>query len=84
MSKTTRQIVAEKALLRCLEEAAPYLVKEEHLRDSVTEAVHRLSTSEFDAALEAIDRARRAACIDTETGRQWQILDAGILWLRTH
>lgn len=81
--RSPRDIDLERAILTALNAVpADLLLGEETLRaDAARLTRPRATNAELDAALRTLDTRRRIDGIVGENGPQWQINDAGRLWL---
>lgn len=80
---TARDIEIDRAILTALSAVpADMLLPEEALRSDASRIVRpAATTAELDARIRFLDTRRRIEGIAGEAGRQWQITDAGRLWL---
>lgn len=81
--RTPRQLSIDRAVLSALAAVpADMLLGEDTLRaDAARIARPRATTAELDDSLRHLDEKRRIAGIAGESAMQWQITDAGRLWL---
>ncbi len=81
--RTARQLSTDRAVLLALSAVpADMLLSDETLRADAARIVHPRATAiELDESLSWLDVKRRIAGLAGENGTQWQITDAGRLWL---
>lgn len=80
---TPREISIERAILTALSAVPPgMLLGDETLRADAARIVRpRASTVELDARIRALDEKRRIAGIQGDLGMEYEITQAGRLWL---
>ena len=78
---TDRQFLIWRNILRQLRKAEGMLCLAEHLHGDVEMTTPRLTATEFDDELAAIDRARLVTSVQSARGLKYKINDAGQAWL---
>ena len=76
-----RQYLIRRNILRQLAAADGMLCLAVHLHTDVEMATPRLTATEFDDALAALDRERLVTSVQSARGRKYKINDAGQAWL---
>ena len=76
-----RQFLIWRNILRQLRQADGMLCLAEHLLTDVEMATPRLTVTEFDDALAAVDRERLVTSVQSARGLKYKINDAGQAWL---
>lgn len=78
---TDREYLIRRNILRQLSAADGMLCLAAHLQTDVEMATPRLTSTEFDGALAAIDRERLVTSVASVRGTKYKINDAGQAWL---
>jgi hypothetical protein len=80
--RTRRQHTIDRALARILDDASPYLMPEQPLREELASRVTpRPSTTEVDDALRHADTELRLSTVQVDTGPKYKLSDIGQAWL---
>ena len=80
--RNRRQHTIDRALARILEDASPYLMPEQALREEIASRVTpRPTTTELDDALRHADAERRLTSLAADTGPKHKLSDIGRAWL---
>lgn len=80
--RNRRQHQIDRTLARLLNDAQPYLLPEDALREELaSRVIPRPSTTEVDDALRHADAERRLVAVEAETGRKYKLSEIGHAWL---
>lgn len=82
MPRTRRQHTLDRMLGRLLNDAQPYLLPEDALREELTaRVIPRPSATEVEDAIRHADAERRLVSVEAETGRKYKLSEIGQAWL---
>ena len=80
--RTRRQLTLDRALASILNDAQPYLMPEQALREEIASRVTpRPTTTELDEALRHADGARRLVSVQADGGPKYKLSEIGHAWL---
>lgn len=85
MSRSQRQHLIDRAIIRGLLQCGPYACPEMALHETIVLTVTPAPMkSELENSLRHHEAERRIIGVPAETGRKWKITDEGQLWAAEH
>ena len=79
--RTSAQLRTDRALVRILLDAAPYLMPEAALKEEITlRVIPRPSAGEVEDSIRHADTERRLVAVRTEGGLKYKLSEAGQAW----